>query len=636
LPVPGALQDEITMTTPLDAVLAAGNSFAGMMLVKATVTLVLAFLAIRVAGRSRAAVRHFILAAAFSVLLVLPVASLALSAFDLELTIEAPRVVQSDTATLVGPAVPAAAGARAGAGLAAAPEAPGRPAIPAAVRLMAVWAVGALVVWAPIVIGVRHTRRVCRSGVPWVNGSALVRALASDRGIDRRIGVLLHESIPGPVTCGCVRPLILLPIDATEWDERDVRRAILHELEHVRRGDWIVQCLVRATCGLYWWHPLAWLASRKLALEAERACDDAVLSESEPTAYADQLVTLAQRLSASSCQRLLAMANRGELSARVNAVLDAGQRRGPAGMRFVMASGVAAALLLATLSPFHVVAAMQAPAPANAAATFEVASVRPSSEPFGMMGGDCRGADGGGTDTGGGGALAGMAKAAGIAPTPPGRCRFTRLTLKQLIAYAYDIPPADVDRLVLGGPGWIDGDRFDVEARSEALVPVAQMRLMLRHMLVERFGLRAHDEPREMPGYALVAATGGAKVRAATGNEPGGGFRSINGGPLTASKATMPMLAAFLARRLGRPVVDRTMLTGTYDFTLSWTPGDDETPRFGITLPAEIREKLQSNADRSGTSLYTALQEQLGLRLVAERVTGQVLVVDAAERPSPN
>jgi uncharacterized protein (TIGR03435 family) len=232
-----------------------------------------------------------------------------------------------------------------------------------------------------------------------------------------------------------------------------------------------------------------------------------------------------------------------------------------------------------------------------------------------------------------------MAKAAGVAPTPPGRCRFTRVTLKQLIAYAYAIPPLDMDRMIAGGPRWIDGDRFDVEAKSEALVPVAEMRLMLQRMLADRFTLRLHREPREMQGYALVVATGGAKLQEATGSEPRSGMTTIGGGPVTASKTTMSMLATFLAQRLGRPVEDRTALAGRYNFTLSWTPGNDERPRFGVdplNLPPEIKERLQSNSDRSGTSVFTALQEQLGLRLLSQQVTGEILVVDAADLPSEN
>ena len=106
--------------------------------------------------------------------------------------------------------------------------------------------------------------------------------------------MLLHEALPGPMTCGVLHPAIVLPPDAQIWDQEDLNRAIVHELEHVRRGDWVSHCLARAVCAVYWFHPLVWIAWRQLALEAERSCDDAVLGRSEATAYADQLVGLAQ------------------------------------------------------------------------------------------------------------------------------------------------------------------------------------------------------------------------------------------------------------------------------------------------------------------------------------------------------
>ena len=98
------------------------------------------------------------------------------------------------------------------------------------------------------------------------------------------------------------------PIDVETWSDDELRRALIHELEHVRRGDWASQCLARSVCAAYWFHPLAWMALRRLCLEAERACDDAVLRRAEPTAYADQLVLLAKRIATASTQPMLAMA----------------------------------------------------------------------------------------------------------------------------------------------------------------------------------------------------------------------------------------------------------------------------------------------------------------------------------------
>src|SRR4029077_512611 len=128
------------------------------------------------------------------------------------------------------------------------------------------------------------------------NGELLVRTLAAEAGIRRRVEVLSHEEIVAPITCGLLRPAIVLPSDAKDWSDADFRHAIVHELEHVRRVDWLVHLVARFVCAVYWFHPLVWIAWRGLCLESERACDDAVLRGAEQTAYAEQLVGLARRM----------------------------------------------------------------------------------------------------------------------------------------------------------------------------------------------------------------------------------------------------------------------------------------------------------------------------------------------------
>src|SRR6185436_19249408 len=120
-------------------------------------------------------------------------------------------------------------------------------------------------------------RAVRRSGLSWTQGHALVSSLASDLGIHRAVDVQLHQAVSGPMTSGAFRPTIVLPVDAPTWPIADLSRAIAHELEHVRRADWLTQCLARMICAVYWFHPLVWIAREQLSLEAERACDDAVL-----------------------------------------------------------------------------------------------------------------------------------------------------------------------------------------------------------------------------------------------------------------------------------------------------------------------------------------------------------------------
>jgi ankyrin repeat protein len=191
-----------------------------------------------------------------------------------------------------------------------------------------------------------------------------VQSLAAECGVSRSVEVLLHEEVAAPLTYGVWRPAILLPYDAREWSEEDLRRALIHELEHVRRGDWTVQVSARVVCALYWFHPLVWVAWRRLRLEAERASDDAVLQSAERTEYADQLVSLARRLSRTHGQATIGMANRSDLSARVSTLLDAGQQRGRAGLLAAASAFCVASLVVLTIAPIRTIAQLaKSPAP---------------------------------------------------------------------------------------------------------------------------------------------------------------------------------------------------------------------------------------------------------------------------------
>ncbi|HET7434076.1 MAG TPA: M56 family metallopeptidase, partial [Thermoanaerobaculia bacterium] len=187
-------------------------------------------------------------------------------------------------------------------------------------------------------------------GVVWMLGTLAVGIL-SLRGIARRatfvreidgVRVLQSEEIASPLTFH--RTILVPPHVADD-------AALAHELEHVRRCDWMLQLLARVACALWWPHPLVWLAWRRFRVEAERACDDAVVARFEPTAYAQQLVSLArtrQRLPA------LAMASPTRLAERVHAILDEAQPRG----RSSRAALAAALMLMAALASVTLVAAV--------------------------------------------------------------------------------------------------------------------------------------------------------------------------------------------------------------------------------------------------------------------------------------
>ena len=350
---------------PADVALAVSRSLELSLLVKATLLLAIGLGAARLAARSRASVRHVVLAATFAAVLALPLAAAA--------RLEIPVVTVTR---------PAAAGEGAGArsdGLPrevsaplsdprAAPATgsttwPWVPRVSWTAIVRSAWAAGAALFLAQLASVLWRLRRVRRTSIPLPGLRAGVRSLAADAGVRRAVEVVAHEEAQLPFTFGVRRPVIVLPADADGWHEDDLRRALVHELEHVRRGDWGMQMAARFACVSWWFHPLAWAAWRRLGLEAERACDDAVVAREESMNYAEQLVMLARRLSASGPQAVLGMANRSDLSARVSALLDEGQRRGRAGLPTLAAALAAAVALLLVLAPLRAVAVSGAAAP---------------------------------------------------------------------------------------------------------------------------------------------------------------------------------------------------------------------------------------------------------------------------------
>jgi beta-lactamase regulating signal transducer with metallopeptidase domain len=332
------------------------------LLLKATAILAVGLAAARLTPRARASVRHLILACTFGALLGLPIVAALAPAAVIEIPVAAPSGVLSP---LAGPAATAIVR----------PEPSRRsqhPPVPAgdslsisaATVLRVTWAAGAAMFLIALAGALWSVRRMQRFGLPWIAGQTLAGDVAAKSGVRGPATVLLHEDLAVPVTCGLLRSVIVLPRQAREWPEPDLRRAFVHELEHVRRKDWLIQLVARAICAVYWFHPLVWIAWRQLRLESERACDDAVVRGTERTDYAEQLVLLAERLSRAQRQSALAMASRSDLSVRVTAVLDQTQLRGRAGAATVTGAVFLAAVLVALVAPIQAVAVVGQSRPA--------------------------------------------------------------------------------------------------------------------------------------------------------------------------------------------------------------------------------------------------------------------------------
>jgi uncharacterized protein (TIGR03435 family) len=240
----------------------------------------------------------------------------------------------------------------------------------------------------------------------------------------------------------------------------------------------------------------------------------------------------------------------------------------------------------------------------------------------------------------------------GVSFSPSGRFAWSRMTLRQLMQSAF----GGVDfKEIVGGPRWIDSDRFDIVATSpDALRDIAPdgsprgLFMRLRALLEDRFRLKTHVEQRSVPVYALLPAalpmTPGPDLRKtaidceaairdlaagrspdrAPGQMPPCALRP-GLGQLTGHAITMEQVANALAGSTGRPVIDRTGLTGTFDVQLRWAADPPAATINGVPAPAT-----------DGPSLFTAVREQLGLKLEATRAEVPVLVIDEAQLPTPD
>jgi bla regulator protein blaR1 len=319
-------------------------------LAKATAVAIIGLIGTRLAGRTRASVRHLMLALTFGSLIALPVFMLAAP----DVTVDVPVARTAATSPLLSNA-PAIRPAPSTATVPPLPGAPVAPAVNGTFVARAIWFAGAVLFSIPLIVLAWRLRYVHRTGIPSPELTTLAQSIADESGLRRTMQVIQHEEMQAPITFGIFKPLIVMPMDARTWNAEDVQRAIVHELEHVRRGDWAILVLARSVASIYWFHPLVWMAWRQLGLEAERSCDDAVLIKSESADYAEQLVSLADRLSAANATPILGMANRSDLSKRVSSLLDEGQRRGRAGLVTVASAVAAAALIVIAVAPLRAV-----------------------------------------------------------------------------------------------------------------------------------------------------------------------------------------------------------------------------------------------------------------------------------------
>lgn len=210
------------------------------------------------------------------------------------------------------------------------------------------------------------------------------------------------------------------------------------------------------------------------------------------------------------------------------------------------------------------------------------------------------------------------------------RFRTINTTMTEILSFAYGIHA----KQVIGAPAWFDSDKFDIDAQpdGEGAPNDKQWKGMLQKLIAERCKLTFHHDKRELSVYVLSAGKAGPKLTKSEGDPnglPGLFFRAM--GDLNVRNATMQDFTGLLQNAvLDRPVVDQTGLAGRYDFTLKWTPDDSQFGGMGAKVPPS------TDGGAAAPSLYTAIQEQIGLKLDATKAPADVLVIDHVEKPSDN
>jgi uncharacterized protein (TIGR03435 family) len=242
--------------------------------------------------------------------------------------------------------------------------------------------------------------------------------------------------------------------------------------------------------------------------------------------------------------------------------------------------------------------------PADANPTFEVATIKPSQEGTRFS----------------------------IHPTASGTLIATNASLAYLIKFAYEVHPGQIAK----GPAWLDTDKYDLTAKPDMAgqPSLKQMRVMVQKLLADRFQLTFHREKKEVSAYAVTVAKGGAKLTKDENNPNGNpGYGGGPAGMRVVNSTIAEFIGFVLNDSLELPVVDQTGLGSTrYDFILKWTPDAFQTQPGG---PAAGAPPPATNAD-APPDIFTAMQQQLGLKLESTKALVDLLVIDKVEKPSDN
>jgi bla regulator protein BlaR1 len=411
-----------------------------------------------------------------------------------------------------------------------------------------------------------------------------------------------------PGIFGLFRPVLLLPEGIVDNLTPEQFEAVCaHELCHARYRDNLTASLHMCVETIFWFHPLVWWIGAKLIEERERDCDESVLKRGSRPEDCVQGIVNVRKWYVESPLLCAAGITGASLKKRIREIMTC---RGSIPVSSLRKLTLVAALVMVSI-PFAIGIVRAQSLPPEPAYTYEVVSIHPSKPGQGRT---------------------------FFHPGTGGGYRTQNTTAMELLTWAYLVH----DYQIAGAPGWVTANRFDVSftpdrteisprpgiRMSEFNAWTDRNRQRMQAVLRDRFGLVLRAETHQLPIYALVLAKGGHKLSPPSAGKPGpifGVSGGVSGLRVTASDATIKMLTELLSRQLDRPVIDDTGLSGQYDFRLEWTPDS--------SLQAPPNEHAIATG---GPSIFTALSEQLGLRLVSRKGAVPVYVIEKIEKHGEN
>jgi bla regulator protein BlaR1 len=495
----------------------------------------------------------------------------------------------------------------------------------------------------------------------WLRIRAAVHA-GTVTDIHAGVEVLISPGLLEPGVVGLLRPILLLPEGITErLTPSELKAVLAHELCHVRRRDNLLSAIHMVVETVFWFHPLVWWVGARLVAERERACDEEVLSQGNAAdVYADAILNVC-KLYVESPLTCVSGVSGASIRRRIEAIMSNRRLLRLSGAKKFLLAGAGAVALAGPVATGLVIGVGNAPLMrAQPAPQFDAVSIRrcmPGDELTGLGG------------RGGGG---------GRGPRPsPGRLTIQCMDVAAMISMAYAGTANDrpinfsvsdpTDKLFRGGPAWVYSDWYTIEAETDdaaANGPTSPGRTpadrmmegpMLQAILEDRFQLKLHREAEEVPMFALTVAKGGLKIKPLDGgcitldptkehhasdfSGPKPVCNTVLGGwngPNRTWQVTgrLDSFAHNLSGILNRTVLNKTGIEAIFSLHLEYAP-DENTP--ARRRPDGSLPPVPEPSDiPPGATIFTAVEEQLGMKLVPDKGTQGFFVIDRVARPSEN